>query len=373
MWVSVITKESQQGIVIHDHCPYDYCRTDNDSLSFHLELPDDQCALNHSGILCGACKLNFSLVLGTSNCKDCSKNMLFLAIVPSIILAGVMLVGFLMFINLTVSTGTLNGLIFYANIIRATHTVFFPPKTGNSFLSIFIAWLNLDLGIETCFYNGLDAYTKTWLQFAFPLYIWIIVITIIIASHYSTIAAKLTPCNALQVLATLFLLSYAKIIRIVITVFSSTVLEFPDGSSIRVWLYDGNVDFLSGKHIPLFVATLLLLILLSIPYTLSLISIQWLQRISHYRLLFWAHKFMPLFDTYTGPYKYSHRYWTGFFLLVRIIIMIINFTHLIRPTILLLIWCLLVLSAFAWLHMFHICEYTRLNYAISLRSSLYLT
>ena len=91
-------------------------------------------------------------------------------------------------------------------------------------------------------------------------------------------------------LATLFLLSYAKILRIVITVFSSTTLAYPDNFKKRVWLYDGNIEFLIGKHIPLFIATLLLLILLSIPYTLSLISIQWLQRISHYRLLSWVHR-----------------------------------------------------------------------------------
>ena len=73
------------------------------------------------------------------------------------------------------------------------------------------------------------------------------------------------PNNALQVLATLFLLSYAKILRVVITVFSSTVLLYPDKFKKRVWLYDGNIEFLTGKHIPLFIATLLLLILLSVP------------------------------------------------------------------------------------------------------------
>ena len=113
----------------------------------------------------------------------------------------------MMSLNLTVSTGTLNGLIFYANIIRASQAVFFPPEIGSSFLSIFIAWLNLDLGIETCFYDGLDAYAKILLQFVFPLYIWLMVITIIVASHYSSTASKIFGNNAVQVLATLFLLS----------------------------------------------------------------------------------------------------------------------------------------------------------------------
>ena len=322
-------QSGQVIITIHDHCPYDYCRDDTGSLTFHLETPDNQCALHRSGILCGTCQANLSQVFGTSNCKQCSSFMIF-AIIPIVIIAGVLLVGFLMILNFTVSVGTINGLIFYANIVRANQAVFFPARITGSFLSIFIAWLNLDLGIELCFYNGLDAYAKTWLQFVFPFYIWFMVISIIISSHYSTVASKLFRNNPVQVLATLFLLSYAKIIRVVITVFSYTVLDYSDGFSKKVWLYDGNVAFLRGKHAVLFFAALLIFLLLSVPYTVTLVGIQWLQRFSHYRALFWVHRLMPLFDAHTGPYKTKHRYWTGLLLLARVISLPIfstNFTN----------------------------------------------
>ena len=229
-WIHATSDPNQyngQVIVIHDHCPYDYCQDDTDSLNFHLEAPDEQCAFHRSGIVCQA---NLSQVLGTSNCKECSSFMAF-AIVPINIVAGILLMGFLMVLNFTVSTGTINGMIFYANIIRANQAVFFPARITTSFLSIFIAWLNLDIGIEVCFYNGLNAYAKTWLQFVFPFYIWFMLITIIISCYYSTMASKLFGKNPVQVLATLFLLSYAKIIRIVITVFSYTVLIYSDGFS----------------------------------------------------------------------------------------------------------------------------------------------
>ena len=139
----------------------------------------------------------------------------------------------------------------------------------------------------------------------FPLYIWVMVIIIIVSSHYSTIASKLSGRNAVQVLATLFLLSYSKMLRITITAFSSTVLVYPDNSIRRVWLYDGNVDYLKGKHIPLFITALLLLLFISLPYTTTLISIQQLQLRSKYRILSWIHKLKPLFDAYTGPYPDS--------------------------------------------------------------------
>ena len=327
------------GVVVHNHCPFHYCKLEV-AVPLRLETPDEQCAFNRSGILCGACQTHFSHVLGTSRCLECSKPWIAL-IIPSLALAGAVLVAFLICLNLTVSDGSITGLIFYANIIRANNAVFFPPGVSNSslgtftsFLNIFIAWLNLDLGIEACLYDGLTASAKTWFQFLFPLYIWLLVIVIIVASHYSSRAARLSGNNAVQVLATLFLLSYAKLLRLIITIFSSTELVYPDGYTRKVWLYDGNVDYLRGWHIPLFITALVLLVFISLPFTAVLLFIQWLQKWSHVKLLFWVRRLYPLFDAYTGPYKIKHRYWTGLLLLVRVcLFLIFSVNSLGDPTI----------------------------------------
>ena len=306
----------QSGVIVHDHCPYDYCEQVA-TQSLNLTHSDQQCVFHRSGILCGGCETNFSQVLGTSKCKNCTNSRLPL-ILFLLALAGIALVVCLTVLNITVTAGTINGLIFYANIVKATHAFFFPHLASDSIFSIFIAWLNLDLGIETCLYDGLDACAKTWLQFLFPLYIWFIVIAIIVIAHHSTKASKLVGTNPVQVLATLFLLSYAKMLRTIITIFSSTTLTYPDGYVRRVWLYDGNVEFLKGKHIPLFLVALLFLIFVSFPFTVTLMCIQWLQKISHVKIFAWVTKLQPLFDAYTGPYHLKHRYWTGLLLLARV-------------------------------------------------------
>ena len=203
MWIGTVqVSNATEVIVVHNYCPYDYCNRDQTEVG--LDSQNDQCALNHAGTLCGKCRANYSSVLGTSRCKRCNNTMLIL--LPVFVTCGVLLVIALIQLNLTVSAGTVNGLIFYANIIQANRASFFPNI--QSFLSIFNAWLNLDFGIETCFYNGLDEYTKTWLQFVFPLYIWLIVILLIVWSHYTSTGTKLVGNNAVFVLATLFLLSY---------------------------------------------------------------------------------------------------------------------------------------------------------------------
>ena len=328
-WIGIASDQSNNGsssILAHRYCPFDYCKTDIKSLSIDFEHSNELCAFNRSGILCGGCEPNFSRVMGSSKCKVCS-NIMLIAVIPSTLLAGLFLILFLMFLNLTISVGAINGLIFYANVIQAQHATFFTSEYYNSFSRIFIALLNLDQGFESCLYNGFDSYIETWLQFCFPLYIWLLMIAIVVSSHYSSLASKLCGKNAVQVLATLFLLTYAKIVRLVIDVVSFTTLTYPDGHTKRVWLYDGNVDYLKGKHIPLFIATLLLLVLISVPYTISLVSIQWLLKISHYRIMFWVQKMKPFFDAYTGPYRANHRYWTGLLLLVRIVLLVIFSTN----------------------------------------------
>ena len=162
--------------------------------------------------------------------------------------------------NMTVSHGTLNGLIFYANIVSISGLTSLQNCSIHPVLSVFIAWVNLDFGVETCFYPGMDTYQKVWLQLAFPLYIWSMVVIVILASHYSSTAVKLFGSNNVAILATLFLLSYTKILTTIITAINFTeVLEGQaDNVSIqlvsyKVWTYDGNIKYLNGKHTPMFV------------------------------------------------------------------------------------------------------------------------
>ena len=317
----------------------------------NISNPDEQCAFSHVGILCGACQPGLSLTLGTSQCLQCS-NVYLLLLIP-FALAGVALVFLLLKCNLTVSVGTINGLIFYANIVRVNHTIFFPHGDTNLFtdiLSVFISWLNLDLGIETCFFSGMNSYIKTWLQFLFPLYIWVMVATIILTSRYSTNIARLTGSNAVPVLATLFLLSYAKLLRTVIAATSFTSLSVENGTIQNVWLLDGNLVFLRDHHIALFLVGMLAVFGYILPFTSLLVLGPFLQAHSGYKLLRWISKLKPFLDAYHGPYKDKFRYWTGLMLVVRLVLFAtfagnalgdprINLFATIMMTFLIMIYC----------------------------------
>ena len=110
------------GLILHPHCPFEYCVTY--TVVFPLSNADSQCAYSRSDLLCGACKTNYSLVFGSSQCKQCTNSHL--ALLIPIGLMGVALVFLLLVSRLTVATGTLSGLIVYANIVGVNRTIFLP-------------------------------------------------------------------------------------------------------------------------------------------------------------------------------------------------------------------------------------------------------
>ena len=189
-------------------------------------------------------------------------------------------------------------IIFYANIISINDYVFLVNDNVFKPLKTFISFCNLDLGIETCFYNGMDSYAKMWLQLLFPSYLIIIAFSIVILSHYSSRILRLTYSRSLPVLATLFLLSYSGVLRVVLTVlFSySTITQYPDGDKQRVWSIDASVPLFELKFTTLFVTCLVLFIIL-IPFNISLLFTRYLSRFGL------VNSFKPLLDAFQGLYK----------------------------------------------------------------------
>ena len=327
-WITHINDTDPPGYVIHSNCPLDYCRPRTENVSMNLNLPDGsdaQCAYDRSGVLCGGCQEHLSLSLGSSRCLSCHSHWpaVLVVILLAAIVAGILLVTALLALNMTVAVGLINGFIFYANIVAANNAVFF-PSSEPSFPTVFVAWLNLDIGIDVCFFSGLDTYTKTWLQLAFPVYIISLVIIVIIVSEYSPrFAGLIGKKNPIATLATLILLSYTKLLSVTITALSFAVLDYPDGSRETVWLPDGNVPYFQGKHIAL-VLVALLIILVGVPYTILLFLWQWLVRAPEWKVFKWTRntKLNAFVSVHHASYNSKYRYWTGLLLLLRVVLYI---------------------------------------------------
>ena len=309
------------------NCLDEHCSEVTTSLTFsNLSA---QCKEGREKRLCGACKKGYSLTLGIPQCVDnenCSLWNFFLLLFVCLF-AGALLVFFLTLFNITVSEGTVNGLLFYANFVHANRTYFFPDIYRTPIADvfrIFIAWLNLDFGFEVCFYAGMDAYQKVWWEFGFLFYLFLLGLLIIYSSHKFIRVTRLVGRNVVSVLSTIMLFSYSKLVRTAVKALAFTYLytyDFSQPQIAPVWRHDGNIDFFQGKHIPLGILAFFLCTLAFL-YTLSLLFIQCLQRRSNWFILKWVNKLRPFFDANTGPCRDHYRFWPGFLLFTRFILFI---------------------------------------------------
>ena len=297
-----------------------------------LDQQDLQCNYNRSGIMCGLCPSGWSMMLGTSRCSDTCSNLTLLLILP-ILLVGLLLIVTISGLDLTITRGTINGVIFYANILQTfqsnvvdKHHVKVLSPTFQTFLS----WFNIDMGVPTCLFKGMTTFSSILLEGAFPLYLWLVAFTVVVLSNKNVRLTRFLGENPVQVVATLILLTYSKMLRVALSALRyMEIYVFDKGHhhTTCMWYLDSTVKYLrSAEHITLFIIAILF-VTVTFPFTVCLLCIRNTFKLSNFcRYFSFIDKLKPFFDAYTGPFNVRAGFWPGLLLLVRIIILFITIT-----------------------------------------------
>ena len=327
-WMGIIKNQ----LVISKICPQSYCNTGH-----KIKSTDDEimllgvsgklvsyCMGNREGVLCGQCKENFSTVFGSNECKQCSNWWLFTILIYAI--EGPIIVYLLYTLKLTITAGTLNGMIFYAQVANAGLMEFLsqPYHKYNwiskiyRFCQFVLSFLNLTLGYPLCFYNGMNQLWKMGISLIFPIYLLTMVVAIIVFSRYSTQLSNRTSHYSVQVLVTVVHLSFSKLILTLIDVFTPATVHTPWGTEY-VWYWDGSVGFKDRPHYLLAAITVTIVGVFLIPYIMLLVLGKPLIRHSK-RANFYIR---PIYEAIHAPYKEGKQYWFTARLLLLIIVYIV--------------------------------------------------
>ena len=312
-------------------CVY-YCSSDYPYIS--ISDLDKQCIRGRMGVLCGACKPGLSHILGLSHeCRKCSDKKLFIYI-PSVLFSGVLTVFLLTVLNLTVTEGAMNGLIFYATFLFTCRKYFFNHNSkhhimqhrfGKSFW-IFIAWLNLDAGFDACAYDGMTGYQYIWLTFGYVFSLLFLQIIMIILSRKFIFFTRLFGRNVLKVLATLLFLTHSQLMHASFESlrYAALYVKTQNGTqTVYVWSFDGNIPYFGLKHMVLFLLAAVCLLFMLF-FTLCLLFIQCLQKHNNRWYLRWVERLRPFFEAFTGPCRDDYRFWPGLLHLLRTLIYILS-------------------------------------------------
>ena len=322
------------SLLFSDYCLPAYCRDMYMSKEVFLSNLTHQCLHGRVGTLCGECPEGQSMMLGSYNCMACSYYGLL--VVTLFLVAGPFVIALICFLNWTVTARSSNGLLLYLNVVSINSDILL---STNSFAFTVISWLNFEMGIEMCLFDGMDEFAKTALGFAFPLYLLSLVALIVIVSKCinmhrinKLIGPRITP-----VLATVIFLSYTMLSDSVLKSLLFASLCNTDGGCHLVWLLDGSLKyFRSTKHLILACIALTVLFVLLIPITLIAVIGDLFRRCISNR---W---YMNFLDTFHSSYCFRWGFWMGVRLMLRVVLLLLKVT--VKPEVVWLVTACFSLS-----------------------------
>ena len=273
-WIGIINIKNETSFGVSTDC-YHYCNFNNKydtyiindnsksiliTASNKLNDKESLCLKNRAGPLCSQCAPGYSVVFGSNDCIRCSNWWLLTILVYGI--AGPLLVYLLYAFKLTLSTGKINGIIFYAQINSIGRVLYLTKDNSpNSYSNIvygLICLINLTINfnLPLCLYNGMKELWKSGIGLIFPVYLLTIVIGLIIISQYSVRLSNRIADSSVQVLVTVVHLSVATLLSSTLDVFTPAYI-YTNTSDVplKVWQKDGTVEYGKGGHLILMIVT----------------------------------------------------------------------------------------------------------------------
>ncbi len=293
-----------------DKCVFDYCRVGVGYI-YNGEF-DQQCNNDYhrTGILCGDCQEGYSQKLGTNRCAKCSNVRLLMSIY--FIVGGFSIFATIGRVGVTVSYGYINSLLFFSNVLGPfSNSLSINPSYLGLLFPVKI--LNGDFGFETCFFNGMTATHRAYLQFLFPAYVYLLLLLYTLIGKYCNFyRIKSWTSNASQVFATVILMTYTSLLSSCINNLSFVVLDNDKPYTLR-WTVNPNVKLSSPAHIVLVIISITILVFYLIPSTIMLLFPSMTLRTPIGKRL------IPIYDAFWAPFREKLQFWIGFRLILRII------------------------------------------------------
>lgn len=336
LWIGQADSSNEKSMLVGHTCLFDYCTIGVKNVSrgnFDTQCKTDS---NRTGLLCGQCKENYSIIFGSNDCRECSNYDIFLLLY--FIIGGFSIITSIGRMGITVSHGFLNSIVFYSNIVVPfqSYLVYQYDNTGGYVLLFIFSSINLTMGYPACFYDGMTTLARTYLNFVFPFYLWLLLGLYTILARFETFRKRWLRENGAAVFASIMLISYISTLQACTLALS--VVHIDGASPPWRWAPDPSVVYFGGDHAALGVLSIVLVIFYIIPAPLMTMfpSITLSTR--------FGKRFIPVYDAFWAPFRERFHFWIGFRLFLRIVpFLLANFASYPLNTILLGVFTVVLL------------------------------
>ena len=267
------------------------------------------CLDNREGPLCSQCSPGYSVVFGSNECKKCSNWWLLVLIVYAV--AGPLFICLLHALKLTLTTGTLNGIIFCAQLFEV---VDIPQSIYDISSTIIKAFLLFKVDHPQCFYDGMTEIWRSGITLLYPVYLLSILLVLTSISRFSVKISNQISGSSIQVLVTVVHLSFSKLLLSIIDVFTPISIYTNTSEVQHVWFRDATLKYGIGHHLVLMIITIVIVGPILSVYMTVLLAGRPLMRIN-YRI---REYLRPVYEAIHAPYKRNRE----FFFVARLLIVI---------------------------------------------------
>ena len=326
-------------------------------------LDDFICGSSRTGELCGKCRNNFSVFFHSKlySCKQESslcKYGILLYILSELLPLTLLFIAIL-FMNISFTSGAVNGFILFAQVIdllyvdaNGLNTFHQAPWLVPTYQFIY-GFFNLDFfsdeSLSFCLWKGATVLDVLIFKYITTVFAVVLVFGLVVIVNYCT-CWRICKCfrkqgfnvSVIQGLSAFLVMAYSQSTRVTFEILQRAVLQngtSPKSSVKYVVRLAGNVEYFSWHHgcyaIP---ALVFLVFIVILPPSLLLVNpvlikcaafCQSRNFCTSCRSRYWLNKLLlidlkPLFDSFQGCFKDNWRCFSGIYFLYRLVILLIR-------------------------------------------------
>ena len=319
-WFGNVTGKPTITFCPINYCNFTCCQTSNEY--YHLSpVRDNQCRSHRSGTACGNCENDYTLPFYSTECIN-EDNCTVLETVIVIILTVVYWIALVIAVFITmyykVSVGYLYVITYYYSMVDVLLSEYLYIPNGlyitiNIMYSIFKLTPQF-LG-KLCLVRGLSGIDQQFIHYVHPLAVSLILVMIVKLARFSHRLSVFISRGIIRVICFLLLLSYTSVT--VTSLLLVKYLKFSDVDKIYTYL-SPDIEYFQGRHLIYGIIAALCIIFIVIGVPLILIFEPFLNhKINFIRI-------KPLLDQFRGCYTNKYRWFAGYYMICRIIVISIT-------------------------------------------------
>ena len=302
-----------------NYCNFTCCETTNGY--YHLSpVRDDQCRSHRSGTACGSCNENYTLSFDSVECvhvSKCSIGWTIIIILLTVLYWVIIIVAVFTVMHFKVEIGYLYAIAFYYSVvdILLNYNWYLSSAlyTTINFMSSIAKIIPQFLG-QFCFITSMSGIDQQFIHYIHPVAISLFLVLITVLARRSHRLSSFISKGIIHVICCLLLLSYTSLATTSLLLMRPLI--FQDVDKIYTYL-SPDVEYFHGRHLAYEIVAIIctLIIVIGLPLLLAL------EPFLNSKINFV--KVKPLLDQFQGCYKDQYRYFAAYYMICRLVIIII--------------------------------------------------